>query len=117
MISVATKPRRGKNTMSADQPHAIRFLDALPASARQQLESISSTREYPPGAVLFQEGSEHDDIYLIVTGTVRLEMLVRDRGRLPLMTLGPGDLLGWSPLFGGHPMTATAIALQAVRVI
>jgi CRP-like cAMP-binding protein len=44
-------------------------------------------------------------------------MFVRGRGRVPLMTAGPGDLVGWSPLFGGHPMTATATALEPVRVL
>jgi len=67
--------------------------------------------------VLFQEGSEHDDIYLVLRGRVRLEMLVRDRGRVPLMTAGAGDLVGWSPLFAGHPMTATAIALEPVQTL
>jgi CRP/FNR family cyclic AMP-dependent transcriptional regulator len=42
---------------------------------------------------------------------------VRDRGRLPLMTVGPGDVVGWSPLFASHPMTATAVALEPVRVL
>ena len=98
-------------------PQANRFLDALPASIRGELDQIASLKDFPPGAVLFQEGAEHDDIYLVLSGRVRLEMFVRDRGRLPLMTVGPGDLLGWSPLFASHAMTATAVALEPVHTL
>lgn len=66
---------------------------------------------------MFQEGTPHDDIHLIVAGHVRLEMFVPGRGRLPLLTLGPGDLVGWSPLFPGSTMTATAVALEPVRTL
>jgi CRP-like cAMP-binding protein len=98
-------------------PQQIRFLESLPAPIREQLERIACPKDFAPGTVLFQEGAEHDDIYLLLDGRVRLEMFVRDRGRLPLMTVGPGDLVGWSPLFAGHPMTATAIALEPVRTL
>ena len=92
-----------------------RFLEALPPAQRAQLERLASPKEFRPGDVLFQEGTEHDDLYLLLEGHVRLEMFVRDRGRMPIMTAGPGDLVGWSPLFSGHPMTATASALESVR--
>jgi CRP-like cAMP-binding protein len=94
-----------------------RFLDALPPAQRAQLERLASSKDFRPGDVLFQEGTEHDDVYLLLEGHVRLEMFVRDRGRMPIMTAGPGDLVGWSPLFSGHPMTATASALESVRVL
>lgn len=92
-----------------------RFWEALPQSVRAELEAIAVPRHWSPGAVLFQEGSEHDDIYLLQGGHVRLEMVVQRRGRVPMMTVGVGDVVGWSPLFGGHAMTATAIALEPTQ--
>jgi len=94
-----------------------RFLDALPGTVRNQLDAIAVPKDFPPGAMLFQEGTEHDDVYLVLEGHLRLEMFVRDRGRLPIMTVGPGDLVGWSPLFAGHAMTATAMALEPVKTL
>src|SRR5688572_13770821 len=94
---------RGEHDMSSMVTgRTNRFLDALPESVRAQLDGIAVPKDFPPGAVLFQEGTEHDDVYLVLEGRVRLEMFVSDRGRLPIMTVGPGDLVGWSPLFGGH---------------
>jgi CRP-like cAMP-binding protein len=43
---------------------------------------------------------------------VALEMNVPGRGRERILSLGPGDVLGWSPLLGGEAMSATATALQ-----
>jgi CRP/FNR family transcriptional regulator, cyclic AMP receptor protein len=89
-----------------------RLWQALPEPLRVELEAIATPKHWSPGALLFQEGVEHEAIYLLLDGHVRLEMLARDRGRVPLMTVGAGDVVGWSPLFGGHPMTATATALE-----
>lgn len=86
--------------------------DALPAECVAVLQAMATPQHWSPGAVLFKEGGNCRDLYLLQDGHVRLEMLVRDRGWVPIMTVGPGDLVGWSPLFGDHPMTATAIALE-----
>ncbi len=91
--------------------------DALPESLRAELETIAIPKHWSPGALIFQEGAEHDDIYLLLDGHVRLEMLMRDRGRVPVMTVGAGDVVGWSPLFGGHPMTATAMVLEPTHAL
>ena len=93
------------------------FLDALPAQARQLLIPLAVSKSFHPGDELFHEGRPHDDIYLVTQGHIRLEMFVRDRGHLPLLTAGPGDLVGWSPLFNDHPMTATAIAMDHVHTL
>lgn len=98
-------------------PPANRLWDALPESLRTELETIAVPRHWSPRQLLFQEGTEHNDIYFLLDGHVRLEMLVRDRGRVSVMTVGAGDVVGWSPLFGGHPMTATATALEPTRAL
>lgn len=93
------------------------FLDALPGQVRQLLIPLAVSKSFAPGEVLFREGHLHDDIYLMTQGHVRLEMFVRDRGHLPLLSVGPGDLVGWSPLFSDLPMTATATALDYVHTL
>jgi CRP/FNR family transcriptional regulator, cyclic AMP receptor protein len=93
------------------------FLDALPVAVRHHLEELAVPKDFPPGMILFQEGAEHDDIYLITSGRVRLEMYVRDRGRLPLMTVAAGEIVGWSPLFSHQRMTATAMAMEPVQTL
>lgn len=102
---------------SSQESQSHRFLEALPKRQRAQLEAIATHRHWPPGTLLFQEGVEHDNIYLLLSGHVRLEMLVPDRGRIPLLTVGVGDLVGWSPLTGQNIMTATAMALEPTHAL
>lgn len=93
------------------------FLQGLPAASRARLEPLARDKHFPPGARIFAEGSLDDDVYLVAAGHVRLEMAVPPMARAQFLSLGPGDLLGWSPLLGDQPMTATAIALEPVSVV
>ncbi len=93
------------------------FLTALPEGVRAQLETLSERRHFHSGTMLFQEGARHDQVYVVLSGTVRLEMFLPAGGRQQLMTVGPGDVVGWSPLLGNETMTATAIALEPVQTL
>jgi CRP/FNR family cyclic AMP-dependent transcriptional regulator len=95
----------------------IDFLKGLAPEARGYLAAIGELREYPPGTVLFQEGKESCQVYLVSSGKVELEMRVPGVGAMPIQTVGPGELLGWSPVLQLGPMTATARALTRCRVV
>ena len=94
--------------------HECVFLRPMPTDIIRRLEEIGEPRDFAPGAVIFTEGSTHHDLYLILQGIVRLDMSVPQRGRVPVMTLGAGDLLGWSPLVGDSVMTTSAVAMEYV---
>lgn len=96
---------------------AYTFLQSMPESVVSKLDELSHFQDFPPGSVIFAEGLEHSELYLVVHGHVRLDMTVPKRGRIPLITLGDGDLLGWSPLVGDYVMTSTATALDSVRTL
>jgi CRP-like cAMP-binding protein len=92
------------------------FLSRIPVPLRAKLAALSTRREFAAKAVLFQEHQPHEFLYLIEAGHVRLEMSVPVRGRVTLLTAGPGDVLAWSPLLGSGAMTATATAMEPVTV-
>lgn len=91
------------------------FLQTIPASFRPLLEPLVTEHCSSPGSCLFAEGDRFPDFQIILAGHVRLEMNVPGRGRIPILTLGPGEILGWSPALSGGPMTATATAMDQVR--
>lgn len=95
----------------------IDFVKGLAPESRGCLAAIGELREYPPGTVLFQEGKESYHVYLVLSGKVELEMRVPGVGPMPIQTVGPGELLGWSPVLQLGPMTATARALTRCRVV
>jgi CRP/FNR family cyclic AMP-dependent transcriptional regulator len=93
------------------------FLRGIPGDLIVLLDRIASSRAYRAGDVLFLEGTVHPEFHLIAEGTVRLEMFVPRRGRVPILSLGPGDVLAWSSILSDSLMTSTAVALEDVRTI
>ncbi|HTI51384.1 MAG TPA: cyclic nucleotide-binding domain-containing protein [Planctomycetaceae bacterium] len=93
------------------------FAADWPDGTISQVAALAEHASFPAGAVIFHEGDEHEAIQFVLEGRVALEMSVPARGRIRLLTLSPGDLLGWSPLVGNREMTATAVALEDVRLL
>ncbi len=93
------------------------FLRAMPDELVLRLGKLAHARAYSAGSVLFVEGMAHPDFHIIVEGHVRLDMQVSKRGRIPIMSAGPGDVLAWSSLVGNSVMTSTAVALEEVRTV
>ena len=95
----------------------LRFCDTLPPDAVAEMATAARLADFAPGTVLFREGGKNGDLHLIVEGRVALEMNVPGRGKITILTLGTGDLVGWSALIGSGGMTTTAVALEATRTI
>src|SRR5690349_7703831 len=91
------------------------FAAGWPERVTAQIAELAADVACRSGAVIFREGEENDDIYVVVSGRVALEMSVLARGPIRLLTLSRGELLGWSPLIGNREMTATGVALEETR--
>ncbi|PKQ29289.1 MAG: hypothetical protein CVT60_06110 [Actinobacteria bacterium HGW-Actinobacteria-10] len=77
------------------------------------LEGIPST--YADGQVIFSQGDPAADMYVIISGLVRIE---RECGGqcTELAMLGPGEFFGEMGLFAPGPRTAGATAVGDVEV-
>jgi CRP/FNR family transcriptional regulator, cyclic AMP receptor protein len=95
----------------------LHFSAELPAEVLDRVAEIGELRECQAGEVLFPEGSESREFYLLVSGRLVLAMQLPDRGEVPILTLGPGDPIAWSALIGGGRMTTSAVATEATRLI
>jgi len=86
---------------------------------KQKLLCFSSERlTFEPGQVMFREGDAADAAYVIIDGTVEITVDTPG-GPLLVNTLGEGDVVGETAIFGDVPRTATATAktrLEALRV-
>ena len=96
--------------------HAHGFVAGFSPSTLTELERLATRRTYVGGAVIFREGAVCDELFLVDTGLVALDIFVPGRGPVRILTVGPGELLGWSALMGTGPMTATATALHETGV-
>ncbi len=91
------------------------FLSGLSAGSVSLIEGLAQTRRYAPSECLFREGTPAMEFHVVLHGHVRLEMLVQGRGRVALLTVGPGEILAWSALLSDGNMTASATALDPVQ--
>jgi CRP-like cAMP-binding protein len=97
----------------ADSEFGSRF----PHDDLQALAAGAYWERRTAGSVLFREGDRSDSFYVVHRGHVALEMSLPARGRIRILTLGPGDIVAWSALLDEGLMTATAVATEETELI
>lgn len=104
-------------SLTPEYLRTLAFLAPATDDELRQLVPAARIEQYPAGSVLFREGDELFEVFILTAGSVSLEIDGPDRRPRRIQTIGPGELLGWSPLLGSGPMTAGARATSEVRVI
>jgi CRP/FNR family transcriptional regulator, cyclic AMP receptor protein len=64
----------------------------------QKLVKIAHFCELKPGDVLFTEGDQMDNLYLLLDGQVNIETFVPSKGNLRVYQAEPLDIIGWDSL-------------------
>jgi CRP-like cAMP-binding protein len=95
----------------------VGFLRDLPREYLEQIARVARLVTYDALKVVFREGDPAQRVYVIVSGNVALEMCAPGVGCRRIMTVGPGELLGWSGLLERARLTATARTLEATRLV
>jgi CRP/FNR family cyclic AMP-dependent transcriptional regulator len=95
----------------------IDFLEGFPPTYLEPLAAVAEVVSVPTNEELFREGEKSPCIYLVISGKVALEIWVAGTGATRIQTVGPGKLLGWTPILAQGPMTARAIALEPCRLV
>lgn len=83
----------------------------------RKLASIASEVEFAEDEVIYEAGEVGKAVYLIETGEVVIEMDAPGVGPVKVLTVGPGQLFGWSSLFPAERKTARARAVQPTRAV
>jgi hydrogenase nickel insertion protein HypA len=108
--AMGTKP-------SMETLQKITFLDAFDRKQLEQIASISQMRTFEKNESLFDEGQFADNLYLIVSGSVLLEVSTATTGSKQILTVSEGELLGWSSLTDYRKYAAQAVAVTSVKVV
>jgi CRP-like cAMP-binding protein len=93
------------------------FLEGFPPDYLKPLAAVAEVKDVPAGEVLFREGEKSPCIYVVISGKVAMETWMTGNGMTRIQTVGPGKLLGWTPILTQGPMTARAIAVEACRLV
>ena len=82
-----------------------------------QLVSLARLRRCAAGDVLLREGDPADELGIVMTGRIALRLRVPERGSVTILTVEPGDVVGWSAVVPPHRSTSTAIALVPSQML
>lgn len=100
--------------LAAVQRHP--FSQGLTPEHCATLASLGSRVTYGKDEIIFAEGDERHEFFLLVRGRIALEMMAQDRF-LRVHTLEAGDELGWSSVLSGRGKFYQARALEPVETI
>jgi CRP-like cAMP-binding protein len=104
-------------TVTAEQ--ALRrhpFVQTFGAPQIAKLATLAREASFAPGHVIFREGDECSEFYLIVSGLVALEIAAPGH-TFRIQTLRGGDEFGWSAMLMGRGKHFQARALEPVAAL
>ena len=97
--------------------HSHPFLQNLDEDYLKQIVGCASNVVFQEDQLIFKEGDEAENFYLIRTGKVALELNGRDKGKIRILTIGPGQILGWSWIVSPYRWHFDAHAIEEVHAI
>jgi len=93
------------------------FLKELEPRHLKILIGCASNVRFNAGQILFHEGEEANQFYMIRQGKVAIEILAPELGPITVQTVGEGDVLGWSWLIPPYRWRFGARAVELTRAI
>ena len=93
------------------------FLQGLDPAMLSLIVGCASNVRYDANQILFEEGDEATQFFIIRSGHVAIEMHVPGRGAVTIQTIGEGEILGWSWLLPPYLWHFTARAAELTRAI
>lgn len=79
------------------------------------LIALGTVRTYPKRTVVFQEGDQSDQLYVVLSGRVKVYLADQDGREIVLDTVGPGQYFGEMAL-DGQPRSASVITVEPSRL-
>ena len=89
----------------------VRFLHDIDNEHLWQIADLTRIRDVGQGELLFREGDVPEDVFLVISGSIGLDINVPGGGPKRIATVGAGEILGWSAILEQTQMTATARTL------
>lgn len=81
------------------------------------LVGCASNIRFEADQLVFREGEEANQFYLIREGKVAVELFASERGPINILTVGDGEVLGWSWLVPPYRWRFDAHTIESTRAI
>lgn len=99
---------------------ALRTLPIFESLSQEHLEEIAryaTLRHVAKNTEVLREGCRTDNIYLILSGTLRVQMGDQEGHEVILSMLGPGEMFGEMGVIDEHPRSATVVATKPCDLV
>ena len=93
------------------------FTAGLGGAERRRLAAFAEELRAERDQVLLREGEPTPYLAVVTAGRIALRMHVPGRGPITVMTVEPGDIVGWSAVLAPYRATSTAVAVEPSEVI
>jgi CRP-like cAMP-binding protein len=92
------------------------FLEGIPEPLLDKLMGLACEVSFEPDQIIFRESDPSSFFYLILSGTIAVEIAMPGRV-LRIQTIGEGEELGWSSIMAKVNKQFQARSLSAVKAI
>jgi CRP-like cAMP-binding protein len=96
---------------------AIRLMDAMDPRTEKALLAETVQRKLQRHTWLFHEGDRTDDVYLVVSGLLKLMKTAADGGEAVLAIRGAGDVVGELSAIDARPRLVSAVTMTETSVL
>lgn len=98
----------------------MRAFTQISTDLEEILDNFHQTRRIEKGTFLFQEGTQANELYIVVSGKIQLSKIIPDGRELTIRMASEGDLIGELALFSEsqpHALNAKVVESGEVVVI
>lgn len=93
------------------------MFSGLHESALEPIARVAMMRKAPRGSTVVMAGDRTDFVYLILSGSLKVQVCDEDGREVILTLLGPGELFGEMGVLDDNPRSATVVAAQSSELI
>jgi CRP-like cAMP-binding protein len=93
------------------------FLRGMSEAHLEQLASCTQVVTVTVGQYLGRERETASAFYLLQTGQVAIEIHSPNKGTVRILTIGPGEVVGWSWLVPPHRWQFDARVVEAIQAL
>lgn len=111
------EPRRKSQTDLQTVGREARYLDMLPPHQRLRLTRAGTLKKFAGGSLILSEGSEIEEVYLILRGMVTVGLCSEMNPSLSLYLSGPGTVVDMCALLNPPVSPASIHALTDVEAL
>lgn len=96
---------------------ATPFFQGMEPRHTELITGCATNVRWGEGETIFRQGDTAEHFYLVRSGLVAVQLMVPHRGITTILTVGEGEVLGWSWLFPPYRWHFDARAQQATHAL